>query len=1243
MGFSFDDLASRTGLIRLDRAFLDRLSADDAALYARLLTARATPDDLARKDESDLIVALGPHLDRFVAALFGIEAETDALLARTAGLDPIHACKRLFVQRQAVRKYADPSGFDAASLRAGLEAHLGEQLTEPAFARHVMAWEKDQPAHAEALDLALRYAAWATLTEAGRAAHSGGTLFRVPHKVDPAHLVPIETIERDGVTMLRLPEHEWRHREGFALTDHGMNDQQALDQINYCIWCHEQGKDSCSQGLKDRKTGQFQKSPFGVTLAGCPLDEKISEMHMLRAQGSVIGAFATIAVDNPMMAATGHRICNDCMKACIYQKQEPVDIPQAETRVLKNVLDLPWGFEIYALLTRWNPLDIRRPLPRPDSGKKVLIVGLGPAGFTLAHHLMNDGHTVVAIDGLKIEPLTTTPPLPLREGAGGRGDTPRTSGGSTPPPTPLPQGEGEKPSLFNPTTPVRDTESLFENLDDRVMAGFGGVAEYGITVRWNKNYLKLVRLLLERRPEFAHFGGVRFGGGATMGIDDAWAMGFDHIALCMGAGKPTVLDIPNGLARGVRQASDFLMALQLTGAAKQSSIANLQLRLPVVVIGGGLTAIDTATESLAYYVRQVEKFAARYRILVAERGEASVRARWSAEETEIADEFLAHATAIAAERATAARENRTPALARLLDSWGGATLAYRRRLVDAPSYTLNHEEVAKALEEGVRFAEGLTPKAVQVDAHGHAAALTVARADGTEATLPARAIIVAAGTQPNTVLAREDGRIELDGRYFQAVDETGAKVTPTRALAKPDQAHVLMHRAENGRFLSFFGDLHPSFFGNVVKAMGGAKRGYPVVSRALAALPGSDATGPAVIARMRDSLTATVHAVNRLTPTIVEVVVRAPAAARAFKPGQFYRLQNYEVLAPRVGGGSALAVAERAGVAAPASSLSVMAGLDPATHAPSVAQRGGSGGGQVAGSSPAMTDGTERGGIANTPPTILAMEGLAMTGAWTDPDQGLVSVIALEMGGSSDLCAILQPGEHVVLMGPTGAATEIHANTTVALVGGGLGNAVLFSIGAAHRAAGSKVIYFAGYKALRDRYKVPEIERAADVIIWCCDEAPGFPPNPERPQDRSFVGNIVQAMAAYASGALGEQSVPLNQAEHIIAIGSDRMMQAVGAARHGVLRPFLRPDHSAIGSINSPMQCMMKEVCAQCLQAHVDPVTGERSVVFSCFNQDQALDHVDFPALNERLRQNGVQEKLTAQWIDRSLRQLALR
>jgi NAD(P)H-flavin reductase len=297
------------------------------------------------------------------------------------------------------------------------------------------------------------------------------------------------------------------------------------------------------------------------------------------------------------------------------------------------------------------------------------------------------------------------------------------------------------------------------------------------------------------------------------------------------------------------------------------------------------------------------------------------------------------------------------------------------------------------------------------------------------------------------------------------------------------------------------------------------------------------------------------------------VVVHAPAAARKFRPGQFYRLQNFEALAKETQG------------------------------------------------------------------TRLAMEGLALTGAWVDRERGLVSVIVLEMGGSSDLCAALAPGEPVVLMGPTGTPTEIGDDKTVVLVGGGLGNAVLFSIGRAYRAAGARVLYFAGYRRLVDRYKVDDIEAAADTVVWCCDEGPGFVP--ARPQDRAFVGNIVDAMRAYASGGLGEQPIPFRACERIIAIGSDRMMAAVASARHSVLAPYLSPRHRAIGSINSPMQCMMKEICAQCLQPQRDPVTGRTRYVFSCFNQDQALDEVDFPALEARLRQNAVQEKLTARWVAR--------
>src|SRR5205085_8424040 len=118
-------------------------------------------------------------------------------------------------------------------------------------------------------------------------------------------------------------------------------------------------------------------------------------------------------------------------------------------------------------------------------------------------------------------------------------------------------------------------------------------------------------------------------------VESALAMGFDHVALCAGAGKPTVLDLPNGLARGVRAASDFLMSLQLTGAARKDSIANLQIRLPVVVIGGGLTAIDTATESLAYYPLQVEKFLHRYETL----GQSFLK-QLTPDEYDVATEFI---------------------------------------------------------------------------------------------------------------------------------------------------------------------------------------------------------------------------------------------------------------------------------------------------------------------------------------------------------------------------------------------------------------------------------------------------------------------------------------------------------------------------------------------------------------------------------------------------------------------------
>jgi NADPH-dependent glutamate synthase beta subunit-like oxidoreductase/NAD(P)H-flavin reductase len=1131
--------------------FLRELEQADAALHGQLLAARNAAEPPAAKAESELLLALAPHLDDFIGQLFNIEAEVRALSAQHHKLAPLYSIKRLFVQRKAMHKYkADAAAtIDGAAVGRQLEAMFGEPLTELVFANHVTQWQQDEAGNSEALDLALKYAAWAAHTEAGHARHHAGVLFKSPHKLDFQNLVPSQATTTHGYTEHRFDVSRLRQRAGFKLTDKGTDLTGALDEANYCIWCHEQGKDSCSKGLKEkgasgRGAQSFKKSPFGITLAGCPLEEKISEFHKAKTDGLAIGALAIITVDNPMAAATGHRICNDCMKSCIYQKQEPVNIPQAETRTLKDVLELPWGFEIYSLLTRWNPLNLRNPYPKAPSGKRIMVAGMGPAGFSLSHFLMNDGHTIVGIDGLKIEPLP--PSLSGVDAAGGR----------------------------VPFQPIHDIRELYESLDTRAMAGFGGVAEYGITVRWDKNFLKIIRLLLERREQFSLIGGVRFGG--TVTAEDAFALGFDHIALAIGAGRPTVLDMPNGLARGVRTASDFLMALQLTGAAKDDSIANMQLRLPVVVIGGGLTAIDTATESLAYYPLQVEKFLKRHETLVAKLGEAGTRITWTPEEREIAEEFIAHARAIRDERATAVREGREARVLQLLQSWGGATIAYRKRMVDSPSYTLNHEEIDKALEEGITFAECLTPLAIETDQYGHASGLKVAVQtkgedgewkDAGQTVMPAKAVLIAAGTQPNTVLAREDAdHFVLDGRYFRACDENGQPIAVEKSISKPNAINVLLSKRDDGRYISFFGDVHPSFFGNVVKAVGSAKQGYPVVSKVLEKIqPASKSDDAGFLSKLQEELRATVHEVKRLTPTIVEVIIKAPLAARRFQPGQFYRLQNFEARAQKSQG------------------------------------------------------------------STLAMEGLALTGAWVDREKGLLSTIVLEMGGSSNLCMELKPGEPVILMGPTGAPTEITSGETVVLVGGGLGNAVLFSIGQAMRKAGSKVLYFAGYKSMADRYHVENIEAASDVVIWCCDEQPGF--KPSRPSDRTFVGNIVQAMKSYASGELGEQAIPFSDADRIIAIGSDKMMAAVARARHEILKPHLKECHHAVGSINSPMQCMMKEICAQCLQPHVDPKTGKKSYVFSCFNQDQELDHVDWPALDQRLKQNSTQEKLTAAWL----------
>src|SRR5260370_19779759 len=224
-GLTFADLYERDGLVRLHRAFVAHLAAAETTLHDRLMAARAAPEAVDRKGESELLVDLAPHLEDFLGDLFGIAGEVRALQARHDRLAPLYSTKRLFVQRRAVKEVKEAEAVQLNGHRLGQEldaliggapgdfaTRAGVLVWELRYAEWVARWLEDEAAHQLPLKAARDYAAWATLSPEGQTRHKRGLLFRVPHRLDMHHLVPVETVERDGVTMLRRPEEEWRGR-----------------------------------------------------------------------------------------------------------------------------------------------------------------------------------------------------------------------------------------------------------------------------------------------------------------------------------------------------------------------------------------------------------------------------------------------------------------------------------------------------------------------------------------------------------------------------------------------------------------------------------------------------------------------------------------------------------------------------------------------------------------------------------------------------------------------------------------------------------------------------------------------------------------------------------------------------------------------------------------------------------------------------------------------------------------------
>ena len=498
-----------SGLKKIDLAFLNFISGIDNASYLYLLEIRKNHSLY----EAEKTILLSKYLERFLSEIFPIKNHLTTYIAQAKDFKKIYELKRTFVQKRALRKYnkEEARDFDIDQLSRDLGKNLSQtdkRFSMMLLTTEVLKWLKNENQYEKELDIAARYCAFKAYFD------QDSVVFQLPQKTDYNNLVDFSCSKTKHIT--------------------------AWNEANYCIYCHNQDKDSCRNGMESQKF-----NPLGNQLSGCPLEQKISEMNYLYSNGNIIAALAVAMIDNPLIAATGDRICNDCIKSCIYQKQDPVNIPLVETQLLKDILNLPYGAEIYYLLSRWNPLLNQDCIFGETLQGKILVVGLGPAGFAMAYYLLRLGHEVVAIDSLKINPL---------------------------------------PQEF--FSPIKNWKEIISTYKPQ---GFGGVSEYGITDRWDKNNLLLIRMILERFNNFELMCETKLG--KNINFKTAVEQ-YDYIALCLGAGRPHIPDIKNIDAKGVMSAFEFLMKANLG--------LKLDIKMPSVILGCGLTAIDCAVEALKH-------------------------------------------------------------------------------------------------------------------------------------------------------------------------------------------------------------------------------------------------------------------------------------------------------------------------------------------------------------------------------------------------------------------------------------------------------------------------------------------------------------------------------------------------------------------------------------------------------------------------------------------------------------------
>lgn len=507
-------------LDNIDRDFLSYLGGLDIHLLTIMNEKRLNKSVLSSQEICDIAV----YLDQFLQKLFNIKYEDIV-----TNYHIIYKVNKNFVQRFAIQRYNDSfvsniSQFEIdgifESTKIIVAKITNQNLTDYSFADCInkiygqshfkdLSLIKD-----ENIDILAKYA---SILAHKKISKNFRTNYKNSHIDLENYSSKLKVRDENLIRTYKI--------------EHG----DVLYNINYCIKCHKNKKDSCRHGINQ-------------SLPGCPLDQHISEMIDVYSRNYIIGSLSIAMIENPLLCLTGDKICNDCSKSCIFQGYEKVDIPKIESYIFSEVIKMTKGIDLYHLLLSWNPLITKeRYLANNNyNGKDIAICGLGPAGIAMSYYAIRNGCFVFAFDGTFID-------------------------------------------------------KKYRNID-----GFGGVMRYGITSRWNKENLNIIRRYLLSSDRFIIFGSIKYNKSLMNNFN------FDKIIIASGAKYPKKLNQEtDSTINGVYNASDFLMHLNLMNLYKISNkkdISSIKISLPIVIIGSGLTAIDVAQEIAMLYVRQVINF-----------------------------------------------------------------------------------------------------------------------------------------------------------------------------------------------------------------------------------------------------------------------------------------------------------------------------------------------------------------------------------------------------------------------------------------------------------------------------------------------------------------------------------------------------------------------------------------------------------------------------------------------------------